>query len=61
MAKQIKYGEDARRAIEKGVNAFWNFAPIDLRYDPQQCTVVDVHLSDSLQMLSCKIEMERTR
>ena len=21
MAKQIKYGEDARRAIEKGVNA----------------------------------------
>ncbi len=43
---------------EKGVKAFWNFAPVDLRVDPAQCTVLDVHLSDSLQMLSCKIELE---
>ena len=45
--------------VEKGVRAFWNFAPVDLRADPQQCTVVDVHLSDSLQLLSCKMEIDR--
>lgn len=36
------------------VKAVWNFAPTDLRH-PEQMIVVNVHLSDSLQILSYKM------
>lgn len=36
-----------------GVQAVWNFAPTDLHH-PEHMTVVNVHLSDSLQILSYK-------
>lgn len=37
-----------------GVRAVWNFAPIDLRH-PDSMIVVNVHLSDSLQILSYRM------
>ncbi len=43
------------RLIAKGVQGVWNFAPIDLTYDHDACTVVNVHLSDSIQVLSYKM------
>ena len=39
---------------EKGVRAVWNFAPVDLQH-PRDMVVVNVHLSDSLQILSYMI------
>lgn len=38
-----------------GVQAVWNFAPTDLNH-PEHMTVVNVHLSDSLQILSYKMK-----
>ncbi len=38
-----------------GIRAIWNFAPVDLQYDPRVMDVVNVHLSDTLQVLSYKI------
>ncbi|MBR6953602.1 MAG: redox-sensing transcriptional repressor Rex [Clostridia bacterium] len=43
------------RLLAKQVAAVWNFAPTDLQYDPQRCTVVNVHLSDSLHILSYRM------
>ncbi len=43
------------RLVRCGVNAVWNFAPVDLHADAHRVTVVNVHLSDSLQTLSYKI------
>ena len=43
------------RLLAKRVDAVWNFAPTDLKHDPAQCTVVNVHLSDSLHILSYKL------
>ena len=43
------------RLIASGVQAIWNFAPVDLVYDEQAISVVNVHLSDSLQVLSYKM------
>lgn len=42
------------RLYTGGVRAVWNFAPIDLNH-PEEMIVVNVHLSDSLQILSYKI------
>ena len=39
-----------------GVPAVWNFAPADLHYDAQRMEVVNVHLSESLQVLSYKLK-----
>lgn len=39
---------------QKGIRAFWNFAPTDLR-TPAGVVSVNVHLSDSLQILSYKM------
>ena len=39
---------------EYGVRAIWNFAPADLNH-PDDMLVVNVHLSDSLQQLSCRM------
>ncbi len=52
-------GEDAQSTLERliacGVRAVWNFAPIDLTHDEKIITIVNVHLSDSLQVLSYKL------
>ena len=42
------------RLIAKGITGIWNFAPTDLHH-PDRVTVVNVHLSDSLQILSFKM------
>lgn len=42
------------RLYTGGVRAVWNFAPTDLNH-PDEMIVVNVHLSDSLQILSYKI------
>ncbi len=41
----------ADRMVKFGVNAFWNFAHVDLKV-PQHVIVESVHLSDSLMRLS---------
>ncbi len=40
---------------ELGINAYWNFVPIDLNI-PQNTTIVSVHLEEGLQILSYKIK-----
>ncbi|MBR6027758.1 MAG: redox-sensing transcriptional repressor Rex [Clostridia bacterium] len=47
--------EALRRLEESGVNAVWNFAPADLQYESSRMEVVNVHLSDSLQVLTYKM------
>ncbi len=42
------------KLVEKGIKGVWNFAPTDLTH-PDNVTVVNVHLSDSLQVLSFKM------
>lgn len=42
------------RLDEAGVSGVWNFAPTDLNHSDRM-TVVNVHLSDSLQILSYKM------
>lgn len=46
--------ETLNRLERCGVSAVWNFAPVDLRH-PEHMAVVNVHLSDSLQILSYKM------
>ena len=38
-----------------GVNAVWNFAPVDLQHETECSIVENVHLSDSLRVLSYKM------
>lgn len=46
--------ESIDRLYAGGVRAVWNFAPTDLTH-PNDMIVVNVHLSDSLQILSYRI------
>lgn len=46
--------ESIDRLYAGGVRAVWNFAPTDLSH-PDDMIVVNVHLSDSLQILSYRI------
>ena len=46
--------ETLDRLIAAGVNSVWNFAPVDLVH-PAEVLVINVHLSDSLQILSYKM------
>ena len=43
--------ETLERIYALGIRAVWNFAPVDLHY-PRDITVTNVHLSDSLMILS---------
>ncbi len=43
------------RLVAAGITAVWNFAPVDLVYPPDEVVVVNVHLSDTLQVLSYKM------
>lgn len=51
--------ETLSRLYDAGIRAVWNFAPIDLRH-PEDMVVVNVHLSDSLQILSYKLTHQGT-
>ena len=42
---------------QNGVNAIWNFVPIDLKLPPQ-VTVVNVHLEEGLEILSFKMKQK---
>ncbi len=46
------------RLYAAGLRAFWNFAPIDLKL-PQDAVAVNVHLSESLQILAFRIEQSK--
>ena len=46
--------ETLDRLYALGVRAIWNFAPVDLIY-PQDAVVTNVHLSDSLHILSYRM------
>ncbi len=46
--------EILNRLVDKGVKGIWNFAPTDLKH-PDDVTLVNVHLSDSLQTLSFRM------
>ncbi len=39
-----------------GIEAVWNFAPIDLEGEGRKLIIVNVHLSDSLHILSYKMD-----
>lgn len=45
----------ARRLVELGVHAIWNFAHVDLEIEEDSVVVENVHLSDSLMQLSYNI------
>ena len=48
--------QDAMRRLEAGgVPAVWNFAPVNLQYESGRMDVVNVHLSESLQVLTYKM------
>ncbi|MBR5345210.1 MAG: redox-sensing transcriptional repressor Rex [Clostridia bacterium] len=38
-----------------GIDAIWNFAPLDLEGENRRMTIVNVHLSDTLHILSYKM------
>jgi redox-sensing transcriptional repressor len=48
----------AEKVAEAGINAIWNFAPIDL-FLPEEIIVENVHLSESLLTLAYKINEPR--
>ena len=55
LAVPVKSAQQAlNRLVGKGIKGIWNFAPTDLNH-PDSVTVVNVHLSDSLQILSFKM------
>lgn len=45
----------ARRLVDMGVHAIWNFAHVDLELTDEDVVVENVHLSDSLMQLSYNI------
>lgn len=45
----------AKKVVELGIHAIWNFAHVDLRIDDKNVVVESVHLSDSLMQLSYNI------
>ena len=45
----------AKKVVELGIHAIWNFAHVDLRIDDKNVVVESVHLSDSLLQLSYNI------
>ena len=45
----------AKKVVELGIHAIWNFAHVDLRIDDKNVVVESVHLSDSLMQFSYNI------
>jgi redox-sensing transcriptional repressor len=55
LAVPVKSAQQAlNRLVGMGIKGIWNFAPTDLSH-PDSVTVVNVHLSDSLQILSFRM------
>lgn len=50
-----KAEETARKLVDLGIHAIWNFAHVDLDLKNSQVVVENVHLSDSLMQLSYNI------
>lgn len=60
LAIPAEAAQDTMHTLEKGgVPAVWNFTPTDLRYESEHMTVVNVHLSDSLQVLTYKMKVNQ--
>ena len=52
--------EVAKLLVDHGIRAIWNFAHVDLNLlFPDDIVIENVHLSESLMKLSCKLNMER--
>ncbi len=54
-----KASDIAQKVVSLGIKAIWNFANMELDL-PEDVTVENVHLSDSLMQLSYNIEKHRT-
>ncbi len=54
-----KASDIAKKVVSLGIKAIWNFANMELDL-PDDVTVENVHLSDSLMQLSYNIEKHRT-
>ena len=55
LATPAACAQDTLNRLDRcGIRAVWNFTPVDLRH-PEHMAVVNVHLSDSLQILSYKM------
>ncbi|MCI8326396.1 MAG: redox-sensing transcriptional repressor Rex [Lachnospiraceae bacterium] len=50
----------ARKLVDMGVHAIWNFAHVDLELKDENVVVENVHLSDSLMQLSYNIVKNQT-
>jgi redox-sensing transcriptional repressor len=50
--------EAANQLVEKGVKGIWNFAPVSLK-TPEEVIVENVHISESLLLLSFKLQQKR--
>ena len=46
----------AQRLVSAGIKGIWNFTSIDLHLDMPQVPVENVHFSESLMVLSYKIQ-----
>ena len=51
--------EVAEELVSYGVHGFWNFAPVDLKL-PQKAVVENVHLDESLEVLSFRMMQQIT-
>ncbi|HCT93132.1 MAG TPA: redox-sensing transcriptional repressor Rex, partial [Lachnospiraceae bacterium] len=52
--------EVAKLLVNHGIRAIWNFAHVDLNLlFPKDIIIENVHLSESLMKLSCKLNMDR--
>lgn len=48
--------EVAQTLVDGGIRAIWNFASIDLRFPESEVVVENVHLSDSLRVLTFRLK-----
>ena len=56
LAVPVEQAQAVLARLERcGVRAVWNFAPLDLQYETRQMIVQNVHLSDSLQVLTYRM------
>ena len=56
LAVPVEAARDVCDRLEAcGIDAIWNFAPLDLEGENRRLTIVNVHLSDTLHILSYKM------
>lgn len=56
LAVPVEAARDVCDRLEAcGIDAIWNFAPLDLEGENRRMTIVNVHLSDTLHILSYKM------